>query len=97
MGCLLHNSLKFYDNTFIFVSLKTLGTFNNFLIGCFIKLSDQTFQPLIVIYRVFSCINIGDVHHLVGHSLITESIFHNISCSTLKIFRGSVKSPILIN
>ena len=27
LGCLLHQSKKFYDNVFLFVSLKTFGTF----------------------------------------------------------------------
>ena len=42
MGCLLHESPKFYNNVFLFVVLITLGTF---------KLNVQTFQPLIVINR----------------------------------------------
>ena len=51
--------------------LNSFGDFYWLLIGGFIKLSVQTFQPLIVIYK--SCnlyIIIGNVHQFIGHSLI---------------------------
>ena len=40
---------KFFDNVFLFVGLITLGTIIKFCICWFIKLSNQTFQSLIVI------------------------------------------------
>ena len=42
------------------------------LIGGFMKLSVQTFQPLILIYRrgKFVCIIIEDVHKFIDHCLI---------------------------
>ena len=39
---------KFYNNVFLFIGLTTLETFTELL---FIKLSVQTFQPFILIYR----------------------------------------------
>ena len=50
MGCLLHQSLKFYYDVFLFVDLTILNCQLS-LIGRFIKMIVQTFQPLIVIYR----------------------------------------------
>ena len=47
IGCLLHQSPKFYNNVFLFVGLTTLGI----LIVWFIKLSVNKFQPLSLIYR----------------------------------------------
>ena len=64
MGCLLHWSPKFYNKVFLFVSLKTLGTFKKNFEWSIYKLSVQTFQSLIVF------INIGDVHQLDGHCII---------------------------
>ena len=48
MGCLLHQSPKFYDNLFLIVGLITLRTLMDFdwLVN---KLNAQTVQPLIVI------------------------------------------------
>ena len=47
MGYLLHKPPKLYNNVSLLVGLTTLETFLN-LKGWFIKLSVQTFQPLIV-------------------------------------------------
>ena len=47
MGLFITLVQKFYDNGFVFVGLTTLGTL--ILNGWFIKLSVQTFQPLIVV------------------------------------------------
>ena len=50
MRCLIHYP-KIYINIFLFVGLTTLGTLV-ILINWFIKLSVQTFQRLIQIYRL---------------------------------------------
>ena len=47
MDCLLHQSLQFYNNVFLFVGFQLWGL----LISWFIKLSVKTIQPLILIYR----------------------------------------------
>ena len=47
MGCLLQKPPKFHNFVFFFISPTTLGNFI-ILIGLFIKLSGQTFQPIIV-------------------------------------------------
>ena len=55
---------------FLFVGLMTLGTFT-FFDWFFIKLSVQTFQPLIVITEWVILRNInGDVHQFISLCLI---------------------------
>ena len=47
-----------------------------------IKLSNQTFQPVILIYkRVILCIIIGDVHKFIGHCLRSMSIEPRAGCN----------------
>ena len=46
----LHLSLKFYSNVFLFVGWTTLWTLLNLNFDCLIKLSIEFFQPLIAIY-----------------------------------------------
>ena len=44
---ILNYSPKLFNNVFLLVDLTNLGTIIEFMIGWFIKLSVQTFQPLI--------------------------------------------------
>ena len=68
LGYLLRQSPKFYNCVFLFVSLKVniLGGLYFILIGCFIKLSVQTFQALILIYRWGNFVH----HQFNAHCLI---------------------------
>ena len=74
MGCLLHQSPKFYNNVFLFISFTTLGTLVNFdWLVIVNKLSVQTQQPLILqksTKLIILCIIIGDVQKFIGHCLI---------------------------
>ena len=64
MGCLIHKSLKFYNNVFNFVGLTTLGT--EFWLNASLELSFRTFQALILIYRRGNLVYyIGDVHNII--------------------------------
>ncbi len=58
----------------------TLGTSVK-LIVCFIKLSDQTFQPLILrSERVILRYIIGNVHQFIGHCLIPLDPWFMLLC-----------------
>ena len=55
-----------------------MGNFYQILIGHFISLSIQTFQPLITIWRRSNfIIIIGDVHHFFDHYLIPVCVQSN--------------------
>ena len=56
MDRFIHKSKKFYKNVFLFVGLTTLRTIVVNLIVWLIKLSDQTFQLLILITVEFKLI-----------------------------------------
>ena len=72
MGCLLHQSLLIMR--FSYLLANNFGNFYYILIGWFIKLSVQTLQQLIVIYRRGNFVqNIGDVHQ--GGSILDIFIF----------------------
>ena len=67
LGCLLHQSPKFFNNVFLFIGWTTLGTFIKFwLVGSFswVPKSIQSQEWVIL------CIIIGDVHKFIDHCLI---------------------------
>ena len=81
MGLLLHYSPKFNNNVFLFVAYYLI------LNGWFIKLSVQTFQPLISYTKEsILCIIIGDVPTSIYRSLSYP--FRYLSCATNNIVPG---------
>ena len=78
-----YTSPQSFKISFLFVDLKTLGTFNKFLIGWFIKLSVLTFQPLIEIYRRGNF-----VYHHSGYTSIYRPLsypFRSLPCKRVKV------------
>ena len=66
MGCLFHLSPKFFNNVFVFVRLKTLGTLVNFdwLVNQVECSNVSTTEGVIL------CIIIRDVHEFICNCLI---------------------------
>ena len=71
LGCLLHQSPKFYYNFFFFVGLTILGTLIEFwLIGSLSWVSKRFNHKLSSTEGLILCILIGDVHQFIVYCLI---------------------------
>ena len=74
--------LSYYTSLVIKFSIRLIGDLNRILIGLFIKLSAQTFQPLI--YRWNNLVYHYYVHQFIGHCLIPlDPCFENILMSMI--------------
>ena len=66
----LHYSPKFYNSVFIFVGLKTLGTFIEFCLACSLVECLNVSTTNCKLRCGDFCIIIGNVHQFIDHCLI---------------------------